>query len=234
MNNDIEIDIDKIFDQSNNIKPLTEGLGFHHSLKDEKKVKIKQTSKTLDSELRQRARQMSQNTTNNFGDKATMGDLSAFYETKELETNVPNIVISKEELQKLDAKKVGIDIRLLAFVIDMLFISFIYVSIFAISFFISGLPENIFLSAFFSKSFLIEGLVLYSLIFVFYFSFFDKTAYSTLGKNLMGIRTMAINGKMTYYKSFLRSTLTLINLVTFGIMNILGITDLISASKVTK
>ena len=105
MNNDIEIDIDKIFDQSNNIKPLTEGLGFHHSLKDEKKVKIKQTSKTLDSELRQRARQMSQNTTNNFGDKATMGDLSAFYETKELETNVPNIVISKEELQKLDAKK---------------------------------------------------------------------------------------------------------------------------------
>ena len=116
----------------------------------------------------------------------------------------------------------------------MLFISFIYVSIFAISFFISGLPENIFLSAFFSKSFLIEGLVLYSLIFVFYFSFFDKTAYSTLGKNLMGIRTMAINGKMTYYKSFLRSTLTLINLVTFGIMNILGITDLISASKVTK
>lgn len=234
MNNDLDIDIDKIFDQSNNIKPLTDGLGFHHSIKKEKEVTIEKQAKTLDTELKNRAKHLAKNKQNQFAKKATMGDLSAFYEVEEEKNEIPNIVISKEEAQKLDDKKVGIDIRLLAFSIDILFVSSIYISIFAISFLLSGLPENVFLSAFFSKSFLLEGAILYSLLFIFYFAFFDKTTYSTLGKNLMGIRMQATRGKMTYYKSFIRSIFTLISLFTLGMMSILGITDLISASKVSK
>ena len=235
MNDNFDIDIDKIFDQSNNIKPLTDGLGFHHSIKEEKKVSIKKQAKNLDSELKERARQLAQKKKSSFANNATMGDLSAFYQEEVKEkSSIPTIEISKSEELGLNNAKVGIDTRLIAFVVDLLFVTFINLSIFAISFTISGLPENVFLSAFFSQSFYIEGLLLYALIFIFYFSFFDKTSYSTLGKNLMGIKTTATKGKMSYYKSFIRSVFTLISFATCGAMNLLGITDLVSSSKISK
>lgn len=237
MNEDFDIDIDKIFDQSNNIKPITEGLGFHHSLKEEKEINLSKKSKVLENEISHRARHMAKSKKSvkkDFGQKAVMGDLSAFYETELDVKEIKPIQVSEAVKSGVELNKIGIDLRVLSFLIDMLFVSFIFISIFAISFFISGLPENVFLSAFFSKDFLLEGTALFSMIFVFYFSFFDKTTFSTLGKNLLGLRVSSTKGKMTYYQSVIRSVLTLVNIATCGTMNLLGVTDIISKTKLVK
>ena len=47
MNNNEEIDLDDIFENENVFKPLTEGLGFHHSLKETSELKSDLSKKSL-------------------------------------------------------------------------------------------------------------------------------------------------------------------------------------------
>ena len=234
MNDDFDIDIDKIFDQTNNVKPLTQGLGFHHSLKEEKNINLEKKSKILENEIKYRARTIAKNKQESFAQKAFMGDLSAFYKDEETKDSIENVSVSNSTISLAENNKVGVDLRLIAFAVDLLVVSTIFLSIFVLSYLISGLPETVFLSAFFSKAFYIEGAMLYGLIFIFYFAFFDRTTFSSLGKNLMGIKVSSTTGKMSYYQSVLRSFLTLVSVFSCGLLNLLNITDIISSTKVSK
>ena len=81
-------DIESIFDGDLDFKPLTKGLGFHHSVKDKKEVSqsLIQKSMELKSDLESRATILNNNS--NHAISTNMGDLSPFYEAKRSESTI--------------------------------------------------------------------------------------------------------------------------------------------------
>jgi uncharacterized RDD family membrane protein YckC len=73
------------------------------------------------------------------------------------------------------------------------------------------------------------------LFYIFYFSFLDKTSYSTLGKNIMGIKLVSSNvdrERISLIQSFSRTVFTIISFVLLGLPAILKIHDKIFDTKV--
>jgi len=230
MNDDI--DIDKIFDQAKNIKPITEGLGFHHEKKSDEKLSLNSKKSMLESDLENRSKTIINKsmTKKTFGNSATMGDLSAFYEKPQIESVDP--IVNKTE--KVICEDASVGERLLAYVLDVFAVTAIFTSIIALSIIASPLPQDLLIRGFLDYSFVYDGLALYSLLFIFYFSFFDRSEFSTLGKNIMGIKLRSINGKVTYSQTLLRSVSLLIGMATFGLTSLLGLNNILSRTELTK
>ena len=237
MSDKFEQEVDNLLDNFD-VKPITTGLGFHHSLKDQKEIKtdLKAQSKLLKSEFETRVSNLKRSSETS---KAVdMGELAPFYtdqsdliarEIKE------TMVISEPDEDKVEIVEAGIGIRFTAWAIDVAILaSFLLITFAFVAYFLEfslSFIRDLYNYGDLKTSLAVMGLMYY----VFYFSFLDKTDFSSIGKNLLGLKLYSENGKrISLFKSITRTLFSLISIPTLGIPVLLGLQDQLFSIKVTK
>lgn len=231
-NNDF--DIDKLFDDQNAFKPLTKGLGFHHSLKSEKEVSIslKKSSEMLKNDLEKRAKVLNTNVSVKT-ENLDRGDLSPFY-TEEISPRE----ITQPSLEQVSIKSMNeasLTSRFGAWMIDVFLVSTMYLMTLTLIVFASSLNFKLFLETQIMLSFLKQTAPLFVFYYLFYFSFFDKTEYSTVGKRAFSLKVCDERGAaITMYQAFLRSFLTLVSFASLGLFSVLDFHGKMTETKVNR
>lgn len=222
--NNEDFEIDNLLDNDDLFKPITDGLGFHHSIKEEKEIKhdLKTKKVQLKNNLEQRAKSLSMQSTQVENQPLNMGELAAFYKEPATEESV-SLNLNKAEDIVLET---GIEKRLMAWLIDLSVIC----SIFAICLigvvFIAEVPLSFLRDNLIEIDILLASTLLGVMFYMFYFTFLEKTTFSTIGKRVLGIRVVNLEGKsITMIQSMSRSLLTLTSLLTLGLGSILKIQD---------
>jgi uncharacterized RDD family membrane protein YckC len=230
MNNNEEIDLDDIFDKDNIFKPLTEGLGFHHSLKDSTEIKsdLSKKSLMLKEQLESRAKEIHSKTLEI--EKTNMGELAPFYATqKDLGTPI-ELFESKNDIT---VEEPFMGIRLLAWIIDAIIVVSFITLIFSSVILIGNIPLGFIRDNMLSADFIITVLLMTSLIYTFYFTFFDKTKFSTPGKRIMGLKVVNLDGEgISLKQSFIRAVLTLISIFVLGMSSLFKFHDKLTDTRV--
>lgn len=234
----VEDEIDDIIDNFN-LKPITKGLGFHHSLKEvqEIKVDLKKNSKSLKKDFENRVSQLNKtNKKSSMEVSADMGELSAFYnkeEVKEEKINISLDVTSQAHKEAFgDATMV---IRFLAWITDVFVLFALMVSMFSAIVYFADLPLETLSSSVLSGDLLVSFSLMALMVYIFYFSFFDKTSFSTPGKNIFDIRvTSTSEKKVSLMKVFFRTCTCVVSVLFLGLPVLLKLHDTLSETRVTK
>ncbi len=233
MSND-NLDIDNLLDNDQIFKPLTDGLGFHHSIKEKKEIKSDLSTKSvaLKEQLEIRAKELNLRSTQTpKSENVSMGELAPFYnnEEKAQETSI-DIHTHLQTIEEASmTSRFGawfVDLVLITTIITVALVSIIFTSQIPLSY----LRENSFdldlLASLFSIS-----LLFYS----FYFSFFDKTTFSSPGKRMLRLRVVSIKGNpITFVQAFSRVLITLISGITLGLGSIIKVQDKLTDTVVVK
>lgn len=220
MSND-NFDIDNLLDDEKIFKPLTEGLGFHHSIKEQKEVKADLATKkvVLKEQLETRAKELNLRSTKT--NNISMGELAPFYSDK-------TEVVAKVELHshESDLEEASLATRFGAWFVDAVIIaSIITISLVSIIF-IANIPLSYIRNNVLNLDLILSFMSISILFYSFYFSFFDKTSFSTPGKRLLGIRVLSIKGgPITFIQAFSRVLITFASILTLGLGSILRIQD---------
>ncbi len=224
-------EIDDILDNID-FKPITKGLGFHHSLKEQKEVKVnlKRQSESLKNEIETRMNQLNiADSQTNKPNAVNMGELAPFYtetitETKVQETNL--FTESEEVAVAYEDNEASMGMRASAWLIDFtILISLMLVTFTAIIYF-ADLPMEFINTIMVSDDLAISFLVITTMFYIFYFSFFEKTNFSTPGKNIMGLKVKSFSSKnVSLFQSFARSILGIISLPLLGLPMLLKLHD---------
>ena len=75
----------------------------------------------------------------------------------------------------------------------------------------------------------------FSTFFVFYFSFFDATFFSTIGKRIFNLKVQTESGmKLGFMRSLLRSVLSLLSPLTLGLISLLDFHSSFTETEVVK
>ena len=173
-------------------KPLTKGLGFHHSLTEKSEVRKELNSRTeeIHTDIDERAKMLLKS----FEEKKEvthMGELSPFYENvNESIEDIPKLSdkVEKETIRFFDAPMF---LRLAAYSIDLIVISIMFAMTLISIFVLADLPFDTLSSFMISNDILPSFTFIFFLFYAFYFSVLDKTEYSTVGKNLMNIKVIS-------------------------------------------
>ena len=237
MKNEKDTEIDNLIDNFD-FKPITEGLGFHHSLKDEKEIRVdlQKQSKLLKSEFETRTESLQSKSVNlAVAPTANMGDLSPFYETpKTIQTKTILTEIFEDEVEdEVVAVEASLNSRFYAWAIDFLVLVSVLTLTFASIIFFAELPLEV-LNIFMVSSEIPESfLAIFLLFFLFYFTFLDKTEYSTLGKRVVGIKVVGTNNEnIKLTKSFLRVLISMTSVLLLGLPLILRMQDRLTETSV--
>lgn len=225
------------FDIDFDFKPITDGLGFHHSVKEKKDVELDLKSKSemlrtdlLKKTLKQESKIISRPVEKI--DTTRVGELAAFYgkekESKKIEIkfNEPIIIKSTDKFIVHRAVAFTLDLIILAVAVSTLALLALLLGDVPLSFARQSLSEidfqvNLFFVCYF----------IYSL----YFSFFDTSRFSTLGKNIMGLQVVNSDSKrLTMAQSYLRANLVLLSSVTLGLLGVLDLQSKLTSSIVKK
>jgi len=244
MNDNSDFDIDSLLDGDSPFKTLSDGLGFHHSLKGKSEVKTSLTEKSnqLKRDMDNRARTLnleSKKTINNTAEQSVnMGELAPFYQTQ----SSPEFTL-EEKKEELDVsltntivdQPAGLSLRFSAWLLDLVVVSSL-VTLTASSIIIAA---NIPLSYIRENLYNTDIMMAYScialMLYVFYFSFFDKTKFSSLGKRLLSLRIVNSKGDdITMLQAVNRTLLTLLSSLTLGIISLLLFQDKLTDTKVIK
>ena len=221
----VDFDVESLFGKAPQAKPLSKGLGFHHSLKDKKEVRLNLNQK---SEMLRKDLLLAQVKS----EKISMGDLSPFYENKYFEKTVEEV--SPADLINLKSNFVSAtwDLRISAYLMDLVYTMILFSMIVCMGLLLSGLSLEAITMHW--RGMAISLSPLYVLIYLFYFSFLDKTKNSTLGKRTMGIRIVSLNDStnVSIVSTFVRSLITLFSVATFGLTTLLNFHGRISETKI--
>lgn len=240
MNNNEDFEIDNLLENTDIFKPITKGLGFHHSIKEEREVKKSLNEKSIDlkNELESRARALNLKSTqinqsNLNKTQIDRGDLTPFYESESkapLELAVENNLLTDNIKDEAD-----IVLRFLAWSIDITMVfSLIAISCLA-TIFLTKVPLSFVRDNFVNLDIMVISGLLVSMMYLFYFSFFDKTKFSTIGKRVLGLRVVGISDQpITMMQAFARATITMISFFTLGLGAIIKVQDKITDTKVIK
>ncbi|MEX1099434.1 MAG: hypothetical protein WEB87_03340, partial [Bacteriovoracaceae bacterium] len=174
MNKD-EIDFDALFEEDLPFKPLTKGLGFHHSLKNKKELKssLKEKSKDLERDLLERASYLQKQKSNSSKD-LSMGDLAPFYKTeekKEWDLELSAQTVQPEQTSSFS--NAGLFPRFAAFLADLLIVGSTLALIFLGALAASGLLIELSTEALLSL-FASAAAPMGVLLYFFYFSFLTR------------------------------------------------------------
>lgn len=217
-------------------KPITKGLGFHHSLQEKSKIKtdLKMQSESLKADLDERAKKLlgeavplktQKNVTH-------MGELSPFYAE-------PSHVEEIPRLRDISEKKVAyryfdapMGIRFKAWLIDISIVFAMFTVTVGSLFIFAEMPFDVLAKVMISSDIAPSMLAVFSLLYVLYFSILDRTPHSTVGKSLCDIRVIAHNGELTLTQTALKSVVGLASVLSMGILTILSITDQFSKTRV--
>lgn len=236
MNND---NIDEAFEDFD-FKPLTKGLGFHHSLQETSQIKtdLNMQSESLKRDLEMRSdKVLSDSLSDNHKKPVNMGELAPFYADSEKAFNkAPKLsdTLSDEiELRYHDASntyKAG------AWFIDVILVSAMFIlclgSIFLFAEFPFSYIENIMVS----NDIFFSFVSLYLMFYVFYFTFLDKTDHSTFGKKMMGIKVVTTleSKNISLVSSCYRALLSFVSILSLGIFTILSLDSVLTNTRVVQ
>src|SRR5690606_17450125 len=136
--------IDSLFEGQDAFKPITKGLGFHHSLKSQEEVesKLKLSTESLRNDLEKRARSL--NTTVTIKQAPIdRGDLTPIYAAQS--PSVEQAIFVKEETDQVySEEKISLMTRLGAWGLDMLLVSGMYVMTLGAIVLLAQVPTHIF------------------------------------------------------------------------------------------
>lgn len=234
---DLEKDLDLLFDEEFDFKPITKGLGFHHSIKEQTEVKasLKQQQGELKEQLTKRAKSLNQNKLHPTAN--SMGDLAPFYqEQKKKDISIDlNETPASVESDSDNESDVSMFIRMGAWVIDMIIVLTLFTISFALMMYASQTPLEVVKRLIMSSELFMFVTPIFGIFYVFYFSFFDKTTFSTPGKRIAGIKV--VNSKdqnISMVQALMRSLITIISALTFGLLVILDAQCKITDTKIVR
>lgn len=223
-------DLMKDFD----FKPVTKGLGFHHSIGDKKEIKVdmEHHKKALLDELENRSLKIKkdQDISNQ---KVNMGELSAFYaDETQLEVNdLPDLVSKVEKIKTYDA---SLTTRCFAWAVDALIVfTMLLTTIFAIMI-MADMPLEFLNFYMITDDLRYSFIAMYLMYYIFYFSIMDKTNYSTLGKRLFNIKVIGTYKPLNLMASTARALLSVFSVFTLGLFTLLTLHDSFTGTKVVK
>lgn len=228
MNDDLNIDnLDNI-----SFKPITEGLGFHNDI-EEKKSEVKAIKKI---EIEPKDNHALSNYFSTEEKVVDRGDLTPFYQSKEnaIKVSVEEVLEKEVTLESthheisLNQYEVSKSVRLAAWVIDLTIVASLYFITFysAISF--VGQKVEMMMTL----DFLFDSMPVALFYYIFYFSFLDRTNFSTVGKNILGFKLD--QKSLSLKKTVARSIITLISLFTLGLGSLLLLQDKLTDTSVIK
>lgn len=218
-------------------KPITKGLGFHHSLQEKSKIKseLKMQSESLKLDLDERAKKLLGNENSSLSTKKSvthMGELSAFYAEPITVESIPrlrDIASTKTDYRYFDAP---MGIRFKAWSIDIAIVTMMFTFTISSLFLFTDMPFDYLAKVMISSEIAPSMLAVFSLYYFLYFSTLDKTSHSTIGKHYCDIKVVAHNGELTLSQTISKSVLGLVSIFSMGILTILSLTDQFSKTRV--
>ena len=238
MNTDIDNEIDRLIDNFE-LKPITKGLGFHHSIKEKNEIKIdlRKQSKALKNELELRMNQLNvQEKTPAKNKSVNMGDLAPFYQDTSLEKSklekTDTITFGDHEVSQIE--EASMPLRFVAWFIDVAILTTLMITIFSGIIYFAQLPMNVLNMFMVSSDILVSFVVITSLFYIFYFSFFEMTNFSTPGKNILGMKVTSIKKRVTLMQSFSRSILAISSILLLGLPVLLKLHDKMTDTQIIK
>jgi uncharacterized RDD family membrane protein YckC len=226
-----DFEIDNLLENSDLFKPITDGLGFHHSIKEKKEIKKDLNSQkiSLKNNLEKRAKTLNMKSTRVEDNTLNMGELAPFYDKSPVNNEVKlNLNSLKEEIILASVEKRvlawGIDLAVISSLITICVIGIVFIADVPLSFLKDNLLE---------VDILFVSSLLSIMFYMFYFTFLEKTDFSTIGKRVLNLKVVREDGEsISMLQSFSRSLLTLASLLTLGLGSILKIQDKLTDSIV--
>ena len=206
-------------------KPITSGLVFHHQ-------------KTTDVKPVVTERTVAVPTINNFNNpkkemNVYQNDLSMFYNQapqQPVMESLPELKIEEETVYKLATKSQ----RVFAYLMDLMLV----LSLLGIVLTIMARTIHMDLMEVWKEyPHEITPLVitLFCGFYLIYFSIFEKTVQSTLGKNIFGLRVLGLDNKpLGLIPLLLRSVISLFNFVSLGLFSYFDLQNKITSAKVIR
>lgn len=208
-------------------KPITSGLGFHSNKTTE--IKPAFTGEAPSIQMPMPVKPTPQPLARKESNQIYQNELSAFY-GRETAPQVPVEPIREEKIIRNATKSQ----RTLAYLIDL---SLVLSTLALVMTIMARLIDRDLLEVWSSYPNEITPLVvvLFAGFFLIYFSIYDKTPSSTLGKNLMNIRVVDQDNKSPSFSTMVfRSTVMLMNFVSLGLFGYFDLQNKISNTKVIK
>lgn len=208
-------------------KPITSGLGFHHNKTTEIKPVFHETPavqlkvNNIQSRNATSANQKNDN-------QIYQNELSAFYGREAAQPIVEEI---KPELVFRRATK---NQRVFAYILDLGLVTSSVVIVLTL---MSRIIEMNLVEVWsqYPNEITPLVLVLFTGFYLMYFSIFEKTTQSTLGKNILGITVVDQNNQhQSFSLLLLRSFISLVNFVSLGLFSFFELQDKVTHSKVVK
>ncbi len=207
-------------------KPITSGLGFHHQKTTEIKpstneVSLPKFASTV-THLKKEVRQPSNTSA------VYQNDLSLFY-GHELQKEIP-LEEKKETIYRIATSSQ----RVIAYVLDLSAVLSFLAIVLTI---MARLIHMDIVEAWSTYPHEITPLILTLFVgfYLIYFSIFEKTQQSTIGKSMVGITVVNMENKpQNFLMLVLRSTLTLSNFISLGLFAYFDLQNKVSKTKVVK
>lgn len=206
-------------------KPITSGLGFHNTQTSEIKPTFNQSpSPSLHQVAMPTPAPMARK-----NNQIYQNELSTFY-GRDTATNIPVEVPRVEKVIRQATKSQ----RVLAYILDL---GLVLSSVAVVLTIMSRLIEKDLMEVWTTYPNEITPLVvvLFTGFYVMYFSIFEKTAQSTLGKNLLSITVVDLDNKSQSFTMLMfRSFVTLMNFVSLGLFSYFDLQNKVANTKVIK
>lgn len=204
-------------------RPINSGLGFHHTKTTEIKPAFSETptminhAATITFPMARKEHQIYQN------------ELSVFY-GRENPVQAP-VEITKVEKSFRRATKSQ---RVLAYVLDLgLVLSFVAIVLTVMSRLIHKDLMEVWTD--YPNEITPLVLVLFAGFYMMYFSIFEKTIQSTIGKNLLGVTVVDLDNKTQSFTMLMfRSFISLMNFVSLGLFSYFDLQNKVSNTKVVR
>lgn len=235
MNDNFDQELDQMDDFE--FKPITKGLGFHHSISEKSKVEtdLKSQQKSLQEDLKRNTERILNKIPSPSVEKKHvehMGELAAFYNPTAIDTKNIAPLVKEEEVEVLADASMGI--RLMAWLVDVAVVTFMFITAIVSIFMVADMPFDSLSPLFFTSDIGTNFVVLFMMFYVFYFSFLDKTEFSTLGKRLFDIKLISMTSAPSFLNTTLRTILTFVSVLTLGLFSMLSLQDSLTNTKVIK
>lgn len=206
-------------------KPITSGLGFHQNKTTEVKPitpeKPLPTFRTEQTQIQPLKPDM----------QVYQNDLSMFYgKAQSVPVATPELEEKIEKVFRVAPKPQ----RVLAYVLDLLLVSSVLMLVLTI---MSRATDMDLIEVWTMYPNEITPLVvsLFCGFYLIYFSVFEKSTSSTLGKNLLGIRVVGENNRELGFSTLIaRSFITLVNFLALGLFSYFDLQNKVTSSKVIK
>ncbi len=232
-------------------KPLTKGLGFHHTEK--KQTQVRTNTGVMNRSISAAGARKSIPTNPSLKSTPTQKlatpnslpqELKAFYETPAEPTSMPALpsvgsaqvqevkVSTKTPILSEEVKSAPRIIQLSAWIVDIVVISFFVVATMSALFFMLGIEFSSWKEVLLLDRNYIVPISLFAIYYILYFGILDLVG--GVGKTLMGLKVVSrVPGeKISFFKTLLRSIVSLLSLGAFGLPHIVDFQGKLSDTEV--